>query len=705
MLSTGPADSNRNWISSDIKVFESLFPGEDSTRIKQPISLNVPDQSDQNLSWMCFDYKGASFMCKPSTGNITVESAKNLNSWFNSGLRQQAVYNSVSNSKPTYWFGGSAGDGQFARLTQSDFGEGVISPQAKSVVDYWGRVHQDIKTTIDAALCVLDDSGVDEAVYLFSGNEYLKFSLGVGIHDLKQADSGYPKLLGQNGGDFGLPDQPVTGAFHYGNKNYFTRGQHWESINNAGTKTIMDYPLWPRADTTEQDLGVDEITGVFEYNQQIYLVYGYDKIKLYGAISLRSQLTQELTDYYDEPGDVVQPYNFSEGFSYDGKAYFREVVGGVHKRAFINTATQFITDNDGGNRYGLYSSGGNYRLYIPQSWVVTLFEASSASSSEQINSIFYYKDRFYMLQGSDYVAFEQIDMSGDFNLRSDSSAIDSLTHFIDGADIDAAFNVDGVIKVYSGERYVSYDNFSNIKNGVFDGPKSIYAPTRDFPMGTEFIASFESSSVSGGGRYFVEDGYFTRDKMNVTIPHDTNWRPERNELMANGGQVDAVFEQHNKIYLLTGDYYYRYSDLNKLDELMLMAPGTLTHADVAADDGYPKTIAGNNEGIYHYRQKNPDTPLHFAFTTKDNQFLVGGNPDRHFTNINERGRVVAIKPMSLDSGIATELDITDVDQINLMFNHGSYVRVVTNNRYVDLSSVSGLIPDAATNRYDIVRLS
>lgn len=716
-LSNKAADKDFNWINSGIGTFEKLFPKEDSSRIQQPVALNVPDNSGQNLSWLCFDYKGGSFLCKPTIGNIEVEEANDLGSWFNSSVAQQAVYNTAADK--TYWFGGNTGQGQFVRLSDEELVSNAAPSSAKQISEYWGRVRQDIRTNIDAALYAPNAVSGKGAVYLFSDKDYIRFTLNEGQeHDLLQADTGYPKILGQDKDVIHLPKEQVSGAFHNGGNNYFVQGKLWGTVDSNGNMAAMPYPLWPQAKMTDALFDVSKITGVFEYDSTIYLVYDYRDIKEYGPVTQKTQLVNRLKSFHNttDNGGLVSPNDMSKGFTYAGHVFYQvEVIndGGNEVRRFHQeTNALYFTDELGGSRFKLYSQTTNYKLdKLGTSRSSIVREASSHSASTAITSAFYYNNGFYVLQNDGYIRRTDFVMQALINLITDdvqnsdqySPYLDSLEHFIYGAQIDSAYNVDDKIVVTAGNRRVFYANFNDISALKGFGPISITTDhSSDY---TGFKAAFDCSKVKGGGRFYEDEGYRVPDNINTVQPYNTNWSPARNELKANDGQIDAVFAKNNVIYLLTGDHYYRYSNLSELDDLLQKPLTSLSDTDVAADAGYPKRIAQNQDGVYQL-SGNREVDLQFAFASDDDTVYVSGRGSaKLFNRVNSLGQVVHGKPMILHQSIKDALGVTHLGQIKLMYNHGSHTRVVANGKYLDLSNLAGLLPDLSGAKYDILRLS
>nr|WP_274602024.1 hemopexin repeat-containing protein [Pseudoalteromonas sp. S16_S37] len=710
-LSNKAADKDFNWINSGISTFETLFPKEDSSRIQQPVALNVPDNSGQNLSWLCFDYKGGSFLCKPTIGNIEVEEAKDLGAWFNSNVAQQAVYNPAADK--TYWFDGNAGQGQFVRLSDEELVSNAAPSSAKQTSEYWGRVRQDIRTNIDAALFVPNAVSGKDAVYLFSDKDYLRFTLNEGEqHDLLQADTGYPKILGQDKDVIHLPTEQVSGAFHNGGNNYFVQGKQWGTVDSHGNIAAMPYPLWPQAKMTDEPFDVSKITGVFEYAGKTYLIYEYDRIKEFEL--LNEPLLDSLESYYTR-SNANEINRFKSGFTYKEVVFFNVGSDTQPELYYMNSTALYCGNGSHGNaplRYRVYDQGPNYNLVQLQGsgWTkeAKVYGEDNAAVSPKIKGFFYYKGFFYIQQGDEYIARDQFNMEEDIELHRQGDleklAVDSLENFIHGAEIDATCILERYIVVISGSRVAYYKDFDDIKRSGEQGLSSVSLRQLSDNESEPIKAAVVSKNIQGDGRIYHQGGYTYIDD-NELKPYDTNWIPARNQLKANDGKIDAIFAKNNVIYLLTGDYYYRYSNLSELDDLLQKPLTSLSDTDVAADVGYPKRIAQNQDGVYQL-SNNRELDLQFAFTSEDDTVYVSGRGSaKLFNRVNSLGQLVNGKPMILHQSIKDALGVTHLGQIKLMYNHGNHTRVFANGKYLDLSNLAGLLPDLSDAKYDILRLS
>jgi hypothetical protein len=229
---------------SGIKTFKALFPSEDINQLELPVLLHVP-KDDKSLPWICFDYKGGSFLAKPVYGSppslYTISNKQ--------GFSINAAF--LAN-KDLYIF---SKEGKFAKidssklLPQEELTEevGIIKTETETKTT-WGRVAPTIQ--VDAA-CVIDGK-----IYLFICDQYVCCSNGC-----NQVDDGYPK---QHKEITGWSSQ-IDAAFQFGGKSYFIKGDQYTCSDDLSTKKQL-------SELSASLTGVSSIDYALTKNGTLYLI-------------------------------------------------------------------------------------------------------------------------------------------------------------------------------------------------------------------------------------------------------------------------------------------------------------------------------------------------------------------------------------------------------------------------------------------------
>ena len=146
--------------------------------------------------------------------------------------------------------------------------------------------------------------------------------------------------------------------------------------------------------------------------------------------------------------------------------------------------------------------------------------------------------------------------------------------------VDAAFVRDGKLYLTRGNQYIRYsgENFDFVDDGY---PKQLSTNNENLPKWDRLDTAFAGTD---GKTYFFKDGKF-RTSDNLTTDQDakTPWRSARPGI-ADGG-IDAAYIQNGKLFLLSGNIYFRYTLEN----------GAIS--DVA-DAGYPKPMATKMDAAF-----------------------------------------------------------------------------------------------------------
>ena len=697
---------------SGIETFRSLFPAEQVKQVAMPVMLNEPN-GEQALFWTCFDYKGGSFLCKPSSGQTVKFETETLRLPDTFGWPVSAALQADGR---TYLFP-STGD-RYAV-------DGQISTQ--SVEETWGKVNNKIQSSekVDAAFVqTLNDK---TTTILFCEDQYVAYS-----NSYDFIDESYPRQLANN--TDGLPNwNRMDAAFQIKETRYFIRGgQYVTSDDLTNEQSVLDQLVTVGSPASA-------IRSVFTYGGALYTLNESNNLSREPSIAgLRNKLdalytsssssnfsfTQVISAFFFETSTylILQSPDAQGSASYvkyegnnlpDGESIFVEgndfyllidpgqgldpYILRWAKDASVDTAHRLTITEAPGKDAHTFFYDGSHTFIISQRGQrngVTLeyrklaglpsFESSESSEFsaptlawEAFNSNGLIRDLFNQMQG---------------------------WHRIDR--IHAGFvSPTGSIILISGDQYLRYTPLEMAKEIAKDTaerspvlpyadssyPKllSNAAPEDELPNWTRIDAAFQG--VDGIVRFFDNNNHVFASATNGDRPQDDppfsqlrikdTWGIVQNNLK-DTGRVDAAFTMNQSAYVISGDQYYRYF-VNRLN-----APAT------ALEMGYPKKLAGNFEGLPSFGEN-----IAFAFALNGDGYVYyrGGQSYAEF----DRSR----KTSTLRPVPATWPRLASEPEYDAAYSKDGNLYLISGKTARKYSNPTAELIQTGSPKYDIIRLS
>jgi hypothetical protein len=628
-----------------LDTFRSLFPNEDVTQAGRPVLLSLA-KDENSLPWICFDYKGGSFLCKPTTGQTERMESFSLATALpeHAGNVSAGFY---ANGQTYLFFRMSSGD-------RAASGRYIIMPgltrsSARPTISDWGQVVNAIQTDgrIDAALVQGDRT------FLFRGDQYVVYThRGQGTYTY--VDESYPKRLAQNTDT--LPDSDrlagwgrIDAAFQVNTTSYFIHGDHVVTSDDLTTPHAIA-PGTPAS----------EIRAVLDYNGSIYTL---DSSGTLSVERSKATLVTKLERLYQRPsnGNTIPLARVTNAFAIDANIYmqvtadnhqveylqYRDAGGQVlpfwlasetdKRKAVLVTADAF---------YSLIDPGSNQDPFIRR-WPKTAAISTeptvipiTGAPSQDVFGFFQDQGQTYIFgqsnedpeQAATYIKVETIPSGDEAVIRwgdnrpgrggRSGEGGGRTAHNVDDylrsekrvatadvatllANLSAGFNKDDQVFLISGNQYLRYtltatNDVSLTRPSAPDRgyPKPLSEGSRDrLPNWERLDAAFQGPD--GVVRFFAGEQYSTIPMTRETTEGEASsvraaWGRVRNHLQETG-RVDAAFVLDEQVFLLSGDQYYRYA-INHLAS----ASGR-----PQLDEGYPKSLADNPD-----RLPNP-TPAAF----------------------------------------------------------------------------------------------
>ncbi|MEM9218659.1 MAG: hemopexin repeat-containing protein [Cyanobacteria bacterium P01_F01_bin.150] len=594
-----------------IDLFEELFPQEDVTQIGRPVLLNVP-VGQQLLPWVCYDYKGGSFLCKPTSGQTEQEQPGDLKDLVN--LDQlPANFTLVSatlhvNDK-AYLFSNEGGQ-------ESEFL--IESGSATKTTDIWGVVRNNIQADgeIDAALVR------DGKTFLFRGDQYVVYTHKAdGGYD-DYVDESYPRLL--TGNTDGLPDidkwEHIDAACQIGETSYFFNGSEYVTSSDLiNPKKISE--LWP----SEQ---LSDIRGVLRYEGEVH-AFNHHKELLFADISSETLKARLNTLYTQTNSSGIDLEKVIAAFAIDNVVYLtienKSVVeyiryeGGSSSLVFkdLNNAQYMkAVFVQGDYFYILQDPGNNINPSIVR-WKKDAKDDSqkveikiSNAPGKDVDHIFYdsHNQKTYLFlsireTGQDSLEYMVLDglpgdKPGTIRWKKEGSIDEYLASLKKASRIsriDAGFNKDAQVFLLSGDRYLRFSG-QNLAEPDPGYPKLLKeAGDNDgLPSWDNLDAAFQQESKAGSTVWFFRGTGYSNSELLSANPEQAlsltknKWGKVRNNIQSTG-RVDAAFTIDDWTYLISGDQYYRYA----MSELIVPLP----KAGYPLEIGYPKKLANNSDRL------------------------------------------------------------------------------------------------------------
>ncbi|NEO90758.1 MAG: hypothetical protein F6K56_11100, partial [Moorea sp. SIO3G5] len=660
---------------SGIDTFKDLFPYEDVNKLEPPVLLHVPEK-ENSLTWACFYYKGASFLCKPASG-ATDTYEKGSISTPDATFTMNAGF--VANNQ-LYAF---SNDGTYTRTAVPQSTETLNISSVKATKDDWGKIYNKIQqdNRVDAA-CVIEGK-----TYLFRDDQYVCYSNG---YD-GPVDEGYPK-----------PTRDLTGwdsidaAFQFGGKSYFIKGYQYTCYEDKTNKQPLS-KLWPRRNTIDYAL---------TKNSKLYLISGNQYIRYSGASLAKpdSGYPKPISQGLEEGIPIEDGIN--AGFtSADNKTYFfkdnqyfiwkdlqeglvghypfngnaKDVSGNGHDGT-VHGAT--LTSGRFGNGNSAYQFDGiNDYIELPYAPDLKLTNHSfTVSAWVFINSFPSESDlRDLTILGTDeneknnglhltirkkkpYMGFYGNDTHGSTTIESGQwycmtwrydLTKQQQTIFINGNE-DKTEAEHGHFQGEGGVNIGRSQNHHNF-NGKIDEVR-IY----ERALSDEEIKQLAGNQA---GRKAINSTWGKVKDIKNNIQ--------------DRGVVDAAFTHGGKTYLFSGDKYYRYPEGTQFDS-----------NEFYVEPGYPKLLSNNTEGLPKWNKVRAVLKLdNKIYLFSQSQYAIYDPESKATKQINTiQGNI------ELPKGF---------DNFDAAFHHESQAYLVSGKEYVRVKE----FVTKENAKYDIIRLS
>ena len=197
---TSAWDSDLSYENNGQEIFDLLFPTEGATLGSDDIVMLNSSDNTIDGPWFSYDYKGGSFLVKPTTPAIHRDYPMDLsvnNVLPNIDDITAAFYDGVN----TYYL---TADNTYFAFEENGDDTNIAELENTS---RWGIFPNNIQDTgiVDAGF------NENEVIYLFSGNQYYKYTSYQFNGD--DADEGYPKFLDSNTDGFAKTWGEVNTAF------------------------------------------------------------------------------------------------------------------------------------------------------------------------------------------------------------------------------------------------------------------------------------------------------------------------------------------------------------------------------------------------------------------------------------------------------------------------------------------------------------
>ena len=649
----------KSLLSRGLKTFGELFPNEDSNNLNQAILLNSP-KNDSSLTWACFDYKGASFMCKPVTGATGTLTPVDINLPTALG----SVNSAVNIGDNTWLFDNN---GNFIQTTQTALTEENVAagdlPAVQTVTDVWGKAPSSW-ASVDAAFVQ------GTKTHLIKGEEYISYPNG----RYNEIPQGYPKSLATNSEK--LPKANVDAAFRAAGVNYFIRGEKWYKIDTIGQEVEMTGSLWPAgSELGTASLLPSQAKAYLKINGVGYGI-GQDNrlVKLTNDPDTQGDsFTAQCVEYFPSVTDFA--YSSNKSAFVVNSEFYNITSGGTPYHETLPTSWGAVIAvaacGDNSWTYIIYKSGANYYLKYYNGTSHSSAKLITTKTGQSIDNIFYLNNKFYIVAGNEYYNFTS--MIGLISLNR--TADGTLDDLLGSAKVLSAFSRDGQVFVMSKTHYIKITE-SELADGTPSLPSSATALAGNndglkTDVGTIEAAFYGSDLVT---RFFGTSNFITGETNASAMPIEGNWGKLKNNLQdassASKGRVDAAFSQNGKLFLISGDQYYRY-DINTLDI-----------DNPVLDAGYPKLIANNVEGI------NNTGNFDFAFT-------LGGKEQAYYISKTKQKNVPSL---NLNWGNSSAYDLAYNVGIDKLF-------VINGATGALVTDPATIVTDEDYTGYDVIRLS
>jgi hypothetical protein len=692
MEEQGKGTNATHSVQTGVDTFKKLFPNEDVTKISLPVLLNVPAGANQ-FTWVCFDYKGASFLCKPVSGmtaDVASDTVPNLPEGFD------PITAAFHRGGETYFFSGDR-----------YWKEG--DPTTGLVKAHWGKVKNNIQETglIDAAVVIRDSTGKPTKTILFSGDQYYIYTNGY-----DRVDNGYPRKIKEN--KDGLPDwDKVTAAFCGTNGVCYYFNDNWQFVTSdkqAELKTVKS--KWgSTSNTFNNPANNSPVEAAFIWNNKTYLLNSNEFIRYdtgsYDFINQGYPLpgglrpgapglglqdippemeTQRLYHIFEDAGKIYVKTKNSDYWRYDSsqdpkwKKIDENIVPLIPYQAGQKIIKRRIDNKE-----------DFYLVTTPaqgtQAEQTTQFRFMRGSTAVSVDAVLEWPgNKLCLFAGKEYMIITARKVSGsDIDWQKTGNIADTFGKNR-GITVDAAMVKDNELYLFSGKQYfkITGDTFETIEPGY---PKPITEINSALSGVDKVDAAFfdDNDRIT---RFFTGTTFFTSEKNSSPRENKDYWGKIKNNFQ-DGKEVNAAFATDTHTFLFSGDQYIRFT-------------GDL-YEEVKTDDKDEKIIKNVDERYPGLLQNNPDglpewPNLSAAFQLEGQVYLFHSN-----------GYYAVYDPVTRKyTGAPTAGDWEfpqGMEAITAAYNDGEKLYIIARDKFVTYDNQAQKIPRRQNARYDIIRLS
>ncbi len=600
-LKEGAVNIGQSVYQSGFDVFNRLFPNEYTDYVSLPVLIGLPD-SDTNYPWVGFDYKGGSFICKPSvSAYLNIEGTRNLPDNAEKSNVDAAFYHQgktyLFSANHVEMYTGANADAPFSTLAAS-----------KSITQQWWDDGNDdqLNIAIDSAF------SQDGIIYLTRGNKYVRFATNE--FDTTSIQSEYQMgTLSDN--DKGLPTlwNSIDAAFTWNNHRYFVKENQYVSSDDISSPKDLSTLLGLSVSDNFISENRENITGVFLFQESWYIVLDNTHIFLLPKDKIET-LQRFLDKTYDEFSDMNDYNKINDHaisvFIFNGYLYIKSNNNSRINfgRISLNEVMDKLEpDLDSGEEivsaYHVLERGIVVLIYVKNGTAYTLDQLGTNNryNEKQFKNVtgniyaFHFRNEVYFVSSSGVGKIARNKLSPPPFQTMDWSDLDHVNNFSTHV-VNASIISPNAIYSAGENLYLHKDNYKYIftvdDSGRFllDSYITINSGNNEHAINAAF--STDKDIYIFKGHEYYKKRLFS-DSWGNSLPIENRWPATRkNNNIRDTKLVDAAFVKDGYLYLTSGDQYYKY-DLSPLsvkstaDQMVI--PNLLS--------GYPKLIKDNTDAL------------------------------------------------------------------------------------------------------------
>jgi hypothetical protein len=339
-----------------------------------------------------------------------------------------------------------------------------------------------------------------------------------------------------------------------------------------------------------------------------------------------------------------QYYAFTDNYETPDDGYPRPIVSNTDGLPMVDRIDTVLRGPDGKlyffhNDRRSFSQSGDLRTHYPTAGRWGIGQRSSIGTTGIVDAALTINDRIYLFSGDEYVRFtssngqisnhpdpgypklirtntegfpqqHRIDaalrgpdgklyffhndrrsfsQSGDLRIHIPTAGrwdMERRSNIGTSGIVDAALTINDRIYLFSGDEYVRFTAYNGqIGQHPDPGyPKLIRTNTEGFPQQHRIDAALQAPD---GELYFFHNDrrvFSSSDQLQVFNNTGDRWGNGEKSSIGTSGIIDAALTVNDKVYLFSGDEYFRYTTLQ----------GNIGQHP---DPGYPKSIRTNTEGF------------------------------------------------------------------------------------------------------------